>query len=67
MTPEQLDLLLDAVGLVLGSQRVIAAFPEWSWLAGTHPGRHGVVSIGANIILVDDCNAVRPTRSAAPS
>ena len=54
MTPQQLDLILDAVGLVLGDQRVIVIGSQAVLASLDTPPAETVVSIEADIIPFDD-------------
>ena len=54
MTPQQLDLILDAVGLVLGEQRVIVIGSQAVLANLDTPPAEAVVSIEADIIPLDD-------------
>ena len=54
MTPQQLDLILDAVGLVLGEQRVIVIGSQAVLASLDTPPAETVVSIEADIIPLDD-------------
>ena len=54
MTPQQLDLILDAVGLVLGEQRVIVIGSQAVLASLDKPPAETVVSIEADIVPLDD-------------